>query len=475
MNIINRDVYVLRDVIKDKIDYVRGTNAIPIYFHFRDYEIPEGAEAKVFVYKPSGKVVYNKCTISEQIVMVDVTDQMFIEFGLCLMQIQIRKDGRTLVTYMQPVCVHKNFVSGDVPESKNEADWIDEFIKNMQDATDLAEEILDQAQQELDKIKDVVEDAQEATEDAKEIVNSLKDYIPYRKFQPKFMASIWIYDEGNEYVKELCDAFAEMGCDGIVLPLHIDGNSACTMVENIDVVKYCISYARSVGLTCDSVKFHCTLEALATDPEAQEAYKTRVLDVLSQLEGITRVTVFNEYPNIYFSADNTQFCIDVLQAVRSAGYKVGISLTYPEQLTRMRNEYPTILEQLDVIGHNLYPRFGSKDAGTTYEDSIIAWQNYFNAMAEIKKQYPDREYIVTESSVQHFWNALAAPSYYKWPQTPGAIDGEGKVACIYFYGLFNNPAANSILDQVWVWYPEQMRYPEFYKFLRSYTGGESYV
>ena len=60
MNIINRDVYVLRDVLKDKIDYMRGTNAVPIYFHFRDYEIPEGAEAKVFVIKPSGKAVYNK-------------------------------------------------------------------------------------------------------------------------------------------------------------------------------------------------------------------------------------------------------------------------------------------------------------------------------------------------------------------------------------------------------------------------------
>lgn len=140
MNIINRDVYVLRDVLKDKIDYMRGTNAVPIYFTFRDYEIPEEAEAKVFVIKPSGKAVYNKCAIFDQTVRVDVTDQMFAEAGLCLMQIQITKDDQTLVTYTQPVDAHKNYIEGDVPESSNEAGWIDGYIQDMIEATERAEE-----------------------------------------------------------------------------------------------------------------------------------------------------------------------------------------------------------------------------------------------------------------------------------------------------------------------------------------------
>ena len=59
MNYIERDVYVLENRIKEKIDYVRGTNALPIYFHFRDYEIPEGATAKAFVLKPSKKATYD--------------------------------------------------------------------------------------------------------------------------------------------------------------------------------------------------------------------------------------------------------------------------------------------------------------------------------------------------------------------------------------------------------------------------------
>ena len=145
MNIINRDVYVLRDVLKDKIDYMRGTNAVPIYFTFRDYEIPEEAEAKVFVIKPSGKAVYNKCAIFDQTVRVEVTDQMFAETGLCLMQIQITKDDQTLVTYTQPVDAHRNYIEGDVPESSNEAGWIEGYINDMLEATERAEEAADGA------------------------------------------------------------------------------------------------------------------------------------------------------------------------------------------------------------------------------------------------------------------------------------------------------------------------------------------
>lgn len=139
-NIINRDVYVLRNELKDEIDYVRGTNAIPIYFNFRDYDIPEGAEAKVFVVKPSGKASYTPCAIFGQTVRVEVKDQMFAESGRCIMQVMITKGDLTLITYSQPVKAHKNYVEGDVPESGNDAGWIDGYIKSMIETTEQAEE-----------------------------------------------------------------------------------------------------------------------------------------------------------------------------------------------------------------------------------------------------------------------------------------------------------------------------------------------
>ena len=61
---IRRDVYVLRDRIKDPIEYVQGTDEIPIVFLVRDYHIPEDAFVSVMVEKPSGKVVYHTVTDS---------------------------------------------------------------------------------------------------------------------------------------------------------------------------------------------------------------------------------------------------------------------------------------------------------------------------------------------------------------------------------------------------------------------------
>lgn len=152
MNIIERDVYVIRNYLKDEIEYVRGTNAVPIYFCFKDFDIPEDATAKVFVAKPSGKAVYNLCSIVEQTVRVEVTDQMFAEKGKHLMQIQIEKGGKTLVTFTQPVKVHSNFAEGDIPESGNEAGWIEGYIQDMIEATERAEDAAEGAEEATDLI-----------------------------------------------------------------------------------------------------------------------------------------------------------------------------------------------------------------------------------------------------------------------------------------------------------------------------------
>ena len=48
-NQIDRDVYVTRDVLKTPIQYVRGTDYLPIVMHFRDFNIPEDASAQVFI------------------------------------------------------------------------------------------------------------------------------------------------------------------------------------------------------------------------------------------------------------------------------------------------------------------------------------------------------------------------------------------------------------------------------------------
>ena len=154
MNQIKRDVYILSDKIKDPIDYVQNTNAIPIVFTLRDYDISSGSTAQIFVLKPSGKSVYNAAEISDNIVTVNVTTQMFSEVGVSALQIQISNSGKNLATFEYPVCVHKNNTDPDAAESENESSFFDE-LRNAANA----------ANQAADNANDTAQSIQQAADD----------------------------------------------------------------------------------------------------------------------------------------------------------------------------------------------------------------------------------------------------------------------------------------------------------------------
>lgn len=154
MNQIKRDVYILSDKLKDPIDYVQNTNAIPIVFTLRDYDIPSGATAQIFVSKPSGKSVYNAAEISDNIVTVNVITQMFSEVGVSALQIQISNSGKNLVTFEYPVRVHKNNTDPNAAESENESS----FFKDLQDAANAANQAADNANDTAQSIQQAADD-----------------------------------------------------------------------------------------------------------------------------------------------------------------------------------------------------------------------------------------------------------------------------------------------------------------------------
>lgn len=81
-NQIEREAWVKQDKLKNPVHYVRGTDLLPIVFHFRDFSIPSGATARVFIAKPDGNAVYDSATIEGNDVTVDVTEQMFLVLGM---------------------------------------------------------------------------------------------------------------------------------------------------------------------------------------------------------------------------------------------------------------------------------------------------------------------------------------------------------------------------------------------------------
>ena len=172
-NQIERDVFVTKNALKNPIHYVRGTDLLPIVFHFRDFSIPSGATARVFVAKPDGNAVYDSATIEGNDVTVDVTDQMFLVLGMTLMQISIFDGEEELVTFSQPVMVEQNLKAGDLPESTTDVSFLDDAIEQANQAVNTATTAASQAAQAVQNANQAIADANEAISDLNEQIASL--------------------------------------------------------------------------------------------------------------------------------------------------------------------------------------------------------------------------------------------------------------------------------------------------------------
>lgn len=128
MNNINLQIFVASKSISYPINYVQGTNTIPIELVLADYDIPTGAEVRIYLRKRSGKEVYNDCTYSGNTITIQPTLQMFAEAGRQLGQVQITKGDKVLVSFVLIFDVEKNIIDSSAIESSNEYTALDALL-----------------------------------------------------------------------------------------------------------------------------------------------------------------------------------------------------------------------------------------------------------------------------------------------------------------------------------------------------------
>ena len=172
-NQITRDIYVTKDVLKNPIHYVRGTDLIPIVMRFCDFTIPSGATARIFVGKPDGNAVYTSATIEGNTVTIDVTEQMFVTLGLALMQVSIVDGDEELVTFAQPVMVEPNLKAGDFPESSTDVTFLDDAIEQANEAVETATTAAQKAAAAVQNANTAISKANSAIADVNEAVASM--------------------------------------------------------------------------------------------------------------------------------------------------------------------------------------------------------------------------------------------------------------------------------------------------------------
>lgn len=117
METIKRRVFVLRDTIKDAIDYSLGTDMVPIEYHIMDFNIPATAAAVVYVLKSDGKLDKILADVLDNVISFRPEKGFFAE-GLNAIQIRIVDDNKALVSFTETVRAGKNIKFDDDTEAQ---------------------------------------------------------------------------------------------------------------------------------------------------------------------------------------------------------------------------------------------------------------------------------------------------------------------------------------------------------------------
>lgn len=120
MEAIKRQIFVLRDTLKDPIDYTSGTDLVPIEYHVMDFNIPATAAAVVYVLKPDGKLDKILADVMDNVISFCPTKGFFAE-GSNAIHIRVVNDNKSLISHTETVRCGGNIKFDDSAEAQNQA------------------------------------------------------------------------------------------------------------------------------------------------------------------------------------------------------------------------------------------------------------------------------------------------------------------------------------------------------------------
>lgn len=117
MEAIKRQIYVLRDVLKDEIVYNLGTDLVPIEYHIMDFTVPATATAVVYVLKPSGKLDKKLADVLDNVISFTPHSGIF-EAGENQIQVRIVDKEKALVSFTETVRTEESMKFDDAAEAQ---------------------------------------------------------------------------------------------------------------------------------------------------------------------------------------------------------------------------------------------------------------------------------------------------------------------------------------------------------------------
>ncbi|MEE6660309.1 hypothetical protein, partial [Limosilactobacillus pontis] len=282
-----------------------------------------------------------------------------------------------------------------------------------------------------------------------------------------------VYTSSLDTIKNDIDQMAPL-VDGVALIFHqyVNGGNL-VVLEDLDIFKQAIAYAKSQGLTITGYKFHCLTSV--DDIEAYGAnkffadYKANVGKVTSALSEVgVPLVLFNERGDLYGSTSTyAGNVLSVLQDLITDSYTVDISF---QSLTDFVNADSRIQSAVDSILINSYARISDKKQGTTLDDVAdgIDDNNYALA-AYVQSLYPSKPLIMSEFGIKSNWAAF--DETWSWDFSAADDDATGTVPYLYLRGLMQSKAIK-LFDGVWLWfYADLLKSSAGKEYLQAYKKG----
>lgn len=157
------------------VNVVQGDTARELYFIVDDYDVPDDAEYRIYIRKPSGKEIYNYCYFANGEIVVQLTAQMCAEIGTNIGQIQIVTQNHVIVTSFNfQMIVEKNMIIGSDIDSSNEFGILDELINQARISIENIDELNQTVQEQEEKRVNAENDRVDAESQRVDEFNTIK-------------------------------------------------------------------------------------------------------------------------------------------------------------------------------------------------------------------------------------------------------------------------------------------------------------
>ena len=261
--------------------------------------------------------------------------------------------------------------------------------------------------------------------------------------------------------------------DGMVVMATIERLSSGELgiKEGMECLKNYFNIAKELGINVRCLKFH--QDNSNWDASFRSEYATIVkatVNELTKLYDFDYVTLFNEAGGLVYTADTgiQNYVTSLCSEVRQTGHLVGITgLGFEEHLT-----YPYLLNCQDAIFPFDYRRISYKDKETTYEDCRLAYEELAKQLVYWRKKL-GKPIIISETGILPYWEMFRNPVYYA--TNDWQVDNSGEIQKMFYTYLFENKDINRAVDEVWLWYPDNMinvdAIENCSRFFHQYLGG----